>query len=362
MPPSVSFTNLPASQKIHKLDNNLIFKFKATDSDPGDATLVTNFYLNGTKVTNFKVSPSATVSNGNLQAVNGREYQITINNKNTYVPSNLNSFKLKVVTIDSANQQATSEVTLSNYNTTPTISFTSLPTENKVSKGAQTLNIGIKATDADTAVNQNLTTEFYLDTGAGFKKVNSFTANGTAINNGLLTAINGTVYAITMNKTALVPINVNSFKLKAVTKDASNAQSEVTETLLHFNAPSVIEFYNPVNAQVLADGHIARKSNNTFEFGLKVSKADLAEDDTLETELYVGFNSVYQKIDEFTINGVVNTTGKYIAQNGIGYTINFNKALFVPLYANDFKIRAVVKDSLGEQWVKELCLYILQTF
>jgi hypothetical protein len=362
MPPSVSFTNLPASQKIHKLDNNLIFKFKATDSDPGDATLVTNFYLNGTKVTNFKVSPSATVSNGNLQAVNGREYQITINNKNTYVPSNLNSFKLKVVTIDSANQQATSEVTLSNYNTTPTISFTSLPTENKVSKGAQTLNIGIKATDADTAVNQNLTTEFYLDTGAGFKKVNSFTANGTAINNGLLTAINGTVYAITMNKTALVPINVNSFKLKAVTKDASNAQSEVTETLLHFNAPSVIEFYNPVTTQVLADGQNARKSNNIFEFGLKVSKADLAEDDTLETELYVGFNSVYQKIDEFTINGVVNTTGKYIAQNGIGYTINFNKALFVPLYANDFKIRAVVKDSLGEQWVKELCLYILQTF
>jgi hypothetical protein len=58
MPPSVSFTNLPASQKIHKLDNNLIFKFKATDSDPGDATLVTNIYLNGTKVTNFNVSPS----------------------------------------------------------------------------------------------------------------------------------------------------------------------------------------------------------------------------------------------------------------------------------------------------------------
>jgi hypothetical protein len=235
------------------------------------------------------------------------------------------------------------------------INFTRLPDDSKVSKLATNLNFSIKAT-APNPTDQNLTTEFYLDTGAGYKKINSFTANGTAINNGKLTATSGTEYAITVNKTSLVPNSVNSFKLKAVTTDSGGLQGEKAVTLTHYNAPSVINFYNPADGQLLSDGQSVRKSNNTWEFGLKVTKTDLPQDALLETELYIGINGVYQKVNEFTVNGVLNETGKILAQNQIGYTLSFNKALYVPLYANDFKLKAVVKDSLGEQTIKEISL------
>ncbi len=278
-------------------------------------------------------------------------------------------------------------------NQAPTINFTKLPANLRVHKAATSLNFNIKATDADTTIDKNLTTEFYLDTGGGFKKITSFTANGTTYA-GVLPAINGTVYAIKINKTStLIPTNVVSFKLKAVTKDSGDAKGENVVNLSHYNtAPSItisglttdqkiskhdstfsfsltpsdsdtidenlhVELYLVIEGKEtrvnnftaggaeITDGNLAAKSNQTYniiidkslpadnpllpntvdkftlkavnilEFRLKVKDDDTA-DANLETEIYIGIFGSYQKITEFTVDGVQNTAGKLTAQNG----------------------------------------------
>ncbi|HHY05468.1 MAG TPA: hypothetical protein GX532_00580 [Clostridia bacterium] len=52
-----------------------------------------------------------------------------------------------------------------------------------------------------------------------------------------------------------------------------------------------------------------------MEFRLKVKDDDTA-DANLETEIYIGIFGSYQKITEFTVDGVQNTAGKLTAQNG----------------------------------------------
>ena len=237
-------------------------------------------------------------------------------------------------------------------NQAPTIDFTNLPANSRVNKAESTFNFSIKANDS---TDQSLTTELYLDIGAGYKKINSFTANGTSINNGQLTTTSGTEYTIIVNKTNLIPNSVNSFKLKAITIDSGGLQGERVVNLTHYNAPSTINFYNPATGLTILNGEKVRKSNNTLEFGLKITKADLGNVN-LETELYIDVYGYYQRIDEFTVNGVLNAQGKFLAQNKVGYTISFNKALYVPQYVNNFKIKAVAKDSLGEEGTKELSL------
>jgi hypothetical protein len=237
-------------------------------------------------------------------------------------------------------------------NSEPVISFTSLPAGSKIHKAEQTLVFKVKATDPDTE-DQNLITEFYLDTGSGYKKVNSFTANGANVNNGQFTAKNGTEYTITMNKTALIPTNVNSFKLKAVTKDPSGAQTEIITNLTHYNSAPAVTFVN------LAAGQDIRKSIDTFEFALKATDSD-AVDQNLTTELYIAVNNNYQKVNVFTVNGVLNSTGKFTAVNGTQYNIIINKADYLALDVDNFKLKAVVTDPFGSSGNKEINLVHFQ--
>ena len=118
-----------------------------------------------------------------------------------------------------------------------------------------------------------------------------------------------------------------------------------------------LNIFNPTTGQPLLEGHKVPKSDNAFTFGLKVKQeADLVEKAML-TELYIGIaDDVYQKVVDFTVNGVLNTKGEFLANNGEDYIITLNKALLIPAYVNDFKIKVITKDSLDGEGVKELSL------
>jgi hypothetical protein len=115
------------------------------------------------------------------------------------------------------------------------------------------------------------------------------------------------------------------------------------------NAVPVVEITGLANDQRI------RKSENILEFRLKVTDDDTA-DANLETEIYIGIFGSYQKITEFTVDGVQNTAGKLTAQNGTEYTITLNKGVLVPMYANEFTIKVIATDTCSEKGEKELTL------
>jgi alpha-tubulin suppressor-like RCC1 family protein len=485
-PPTIDFTSLPAGSKIHKLENTLSFNIRASDSDSEDQNLTTTIYLNGTQVKNFTAKNITTgqnfnISNGQLSAANGKEYQITINNKNTFVSKDLNSFKLKAVTKDPSGEQATKEVTLTNYNTTPTISFISLPAGSQIHKLENTLTFNIKAADTDTAIDKNLTTTIYIkgvqannytakniatgqisnitngqlsavngteyqitinnkntyvsssidnfelkaitkdnygatnnkavninnyntapsitfsglttdqsiskhkpnftfsitatdsdtidqDLHVSFclvtstdgeeigdhnrKEINvtEFIANGMNITEGDLLAKNNETYTITIDKSKLLTNDINNFILKAVVSDGCHAQGVREISLLHSNAIPTIQFLD------LTEGQIIRKSDNILNFRLIIEDQDREVDTELETEIYIGVFGAYRPVTEFTVNSILNTEGKFMAQNGTEYAITLNKGVLVPMYANEFTIKVIATDTCSEKGEKELTL------
>jgi hypothetical protein len=130
-------------------------------------------------------------------------------------------------------------------------------------------------------------------------------------------------------------------------------QSAEAET---FSTPT-INLYDPITGQTILDGHKVSKSDNAVTFGLKVRKdVDIVEDG-LRTEIYIGItDGVYQKVTDFTVNGKLNTDEELITNSGVGYTITLNKASFIPVYVNDFKIKIISKDALGGVGEKVLAL------
>lgn len=130
--------------------------------------------------------------------------------------------------------------------------------------------------------------------------------------------------------------------------DNGSGQCNVSVGLKLIESAPKVEFTN------LSIGQKIRKSNNILEFGLKVSHSDVAKT-SFETELYIGFLGTYQRINEFTVNGALNSTGKLAANNGTEYRITLNKALYVPFYANEFTIKVVAKMG-GLEGEKELTL------
>lgn len=114
-----------------------------------------------------------------------------------------------------------------------------------------------------------------------------------------------------------------------------------------FSTPT-INLYDPNTGITLFDGHEVRKSDNVFTFGLQVSQDVGLVEDGLLTEIYIGItDDVYQKVNTFIVNGELNFHEELITKSGAWYTITLNKASFVPIYVNDFKIKIIAKDAFG---------------
>jgi hypothetical protein len=362
--PAIAFTSLPTNLKIHKLDQTLTFKIQATDSDTTiDQNLITEIYIKGKKISDFSAKDTATglsptISNGQISAVNGKEYQITVN-KNAIVSTTEDNFELKVVTKDNCGAANNATVTITNYNTAPSITISGLTADQKISKHDSTFSFSLTPSDSDT-IDENLHVELYLVIEGKETRVNEFIAGGAEITDGNLPAKSNQTYNIIIDKSLpadnpLLPNTVDKFTLKAVVRDGCQAQGTREIPLIHDNAVPVVGITGLANDQRI------RKSENILEFRLKVTDDDTA-DANLETEFYIlllnSEQKVFseQKVTEFTVNDVPYTQGKFIARSGEEYQITLNKGVYVPFYADRFILKAVATDTCGEKGEKELSL------
>ena len=355
--PTVVIADCPT--RVHKRENNLSFKFTASDKDIAiDPILITNIELDGSKVSekDFEISPGVTISSGNIPAVNGRLYQVTIKNKTKYISTNKDSFTLNVIAKDTKGDTGNKSVSISNFNNPPNISIAknelSLK-DGKIPKHDQTFDFKITASDPDD-IDQNLNVKFYIIIDGKSTVVNTFKANSQNITDGNLIASNNQTYTITIDKTIpdgnpLIPNTVNEFTLKVEVSDDlfSTARDEID--LIHFNNLPEIELFN------LNDGENIRKSDNILGFDIILKDKDLA-DTQIEGEFYVKVLDSEQKVTKFTVDDITNNSGLLVAENGRRYSIGLNKGVYVPMFVNEFTIRIVATDTCGDKIEKEITL------
>ena len=355
--PTVVIADCPT--RVHKRENNLSFKFTASDKDIAiDPILITNIELDGSKVSekDFEISPGVTISSGNIPAVNGRLYQVTIKNKTKYISTSKDSFTLNVIAKDTKGDTGNKSVSISNFNNPPNISIAknelSLK-DGKIPKHDQTFDFKITASDPDD-IDQNLNVKFYIIIDGKSTVVNTFKANSQNITDGNLIASNNQTYTITIDKTIpdgnpLIPNTVNEFTLKVEVSDDlfSTARDEID--LIHFNNLPEIELFN------LNDGENIRKSDNILGFDIILKDKDLA-DTQIEGEFYVKVLDSEQKVTKFTVDDITNNSGLLVAENGRRYSIGLNKGVYVPMFVNEFTIRIVATDTCGDKIEKEITL------
>jgi hypothetical protein len=223
-------------------------------------------------------------------------------------------------------------------NQPPDVNFTSLPAGSTIYKTDNTLTFKVKVDDPPAQADQNLPTEFYLDIGGGFNLVKSFTANGAQITDGKLSAKNGTEYVIKMDKNALIPSEINKFHIRVVTTDSFGQECAKTATLNHTEMLPIINISSLPNK--------INKSQQNIVFNVSVNIPDTAVPN-FTTEFYLDSGSGYAKVTDFILNGTPVTNGVFTAVKGTQYNISIAKNANILFSANEFKFKAVAKDTKG---------------
>jgi hypothetical protein len=362
-PPAIDLISPPTGWGIHKSKDALTFNLKAIDPNTNDIKLPTEIYINGKLIQSFTIkdlvtNESSIYDKGQFLAINGHNYEIFINDVRACLNGDPDEFTLSVKVRDTLFLTVEKAVLVELYNSEPRLTITGLTKGQEIPKHEPNISFSIKATDADDTGEDLPISLSLVPTNIGGKvipidkrqeiKVNNFTANGKSIKDGILPAKNGSNYKINIDKSALLSNDVYEFILKAEVYDAYNDRDTEEIPLIHANNLPVIEIIG------LNEGQDFGKSEHNLNFKLKITDSDLV-DASLETEISFGVQGTYQKVRNYYVDGKA-TSGGFTAQSGTEYTIDLNKAGYIPIYATEFKLKVEATDTCEEKTIKELTL------